>query len=194
MVNIEYANAYSEVLEILKYIPVEDYKKIPERKIELYKKNANKDYIFNYNPEKTLKEQNVSKIAKGIIAILFRDYWATDEQREKILAMQKNERINIEKIKRERYNPDNIFKSKNNNQNIVSNNIKNNIEIYSKNSLMKVENKKSNSIFRKIIDKIRNIIKKLQKIIEIVICVALIIVILYIMFILANKLMITTIK
>lgn len=47
MVNIEYANAYSEVLEILKYIPVEDYKKIPERKIELYKKNANKDYIFN---------------------------------------------------------------------------------------------------------------------------------------------------
>lgn len=160
MVNIEYANAYSEVLEILKYIPVEDYKKIPERKIELYKKNANKDYIFNYNPEKTLKEQNVSKIAKGIIAILFRDYWATDEQREKILAMQKNERINIEKKKRERYNPDNIFKSKNNNQNIVSNNIKNNIEIYSKNSLMKVENKKSNSIFRKIIDKIRNIIKK----------------------------------
>ena len=31
MVNIEYANAYSEVLEILKYIPVEDYKKIPRR-------------------------------------------------------------------------------------------------------------------------------------------------------------------
>ena len=160
MVNIEYANAYSEVLEILKYIPVEDYKKIPERKIELYKKNANKDYIFNYNPEKTLNEQNVSKIAKGIIAILFRDYWATDEQREKILAMQKNERINIEKIKRERYNPDNIFKPKNNNQNIGFDNIQNSMENLNKNSLIEFENKKSISIFKKIIDKIKNIIKR----------------------------------
>lgn len=160
MVNIEYANAYSEVLEILKYIPVEDYKKIPERKIELYKKNANKDYIFNYNPEKTLNEQNVSKIAKGIIAILFRDYWATEEQRETILAMQKAERINIEKIKRERYNPDNIFKPKNNNQNIGFDNIQNNMENLNKNSLIEFENKKSISIFKKIIDKIKNIIKR----------------------------------
>ena len=160
MVNIEYANAYSEVLEILKYIPVEDYKKIPERKIELYKKNANKDYIFNYNPEKTLNEQNVSKIAKGIIAILFRDYWATEEQRETILAMQKVERINIEKIKRERYNPDNIFKPKNNNQNIGFDNIQNNMEDLNKNSLIEFENKKSISIFKKIIDKIKNIIKR----------------------------------
>lgn len=160
MVNIEYANAYSEVLEILKYIPVEDYKKIPERKIELYKKNANKDYIFNYNPEKTLNEQNVSKIAKGIIAILFRDYWATEEQRETILAMQKAERINIEKIKRERYNPDNIFKPKNNNQNIGFDNIQNSMENLNKNSLIEFENKKSISIFKKIIDKIKNIIKR----------------------------------
>ena len=160
MVNIEYANAYSEVLEILKYIPVEDYKKIPERKIELYKKNANKDYIFNYNPEKTLNEQNVSKIAKGIIAILFRDYWATEEQRETILAMQKAERINIEKIKRERYNPDNIFKPKNNNQNIGFDNIQNSMENLNKNSLIEFENKKSIFIFKKIIDKIKNIIKR----------------------------------
>ena len=42
MVDIKYANAYSEVLEILKYIPVEDYNKIPKTKIELFKINANK--------------------------------------------------------------------------------------------------------------------------------------------------------
>ena len=77
MVDIKYANAYSEVLEILKYIPVEDYNKIPKSKIELFEKNANKDYVFKYNSEKTLQEQNVSKIARGVIAILFRYYWAT---------------------------------------------------------------------------------------------------------------------
>ena len=31
MENIEYANAYSEVLEIMKYIPKEEYTKIPKK-------------------------------------------------------------------------------------------------------------------------------------------------------------------
>lgn len=88
MANTEYAIAYSEVLEILKYIPVEDYNKIPKSKIELFETNANSGYSFTYNIDKTLEEQEVSKIAKGIIAILFRDYWATDTQKEKIIAKQ----------------------------------------------------------------------------------------------------------
>ena len=49
MADIKYANAYSEVLEILKYIPIEDYNKIPTNKIELFKTNANSDYSFNYD-------------------------------------------------------------------------------------------------------------------------------------------------
>ena len=112
MVDEKYSIAYSEVLEILKHISQEDYEKIPKSKIELYKENANKNYVFNYNPTKTLNEQNVSKIAKGIIAILFRDYWATHEQREKIIKKQNNDRIQIEKKKTKKYNPD-VFKSKN---------------------------------------------------------------------------------
>lgn len=83
MENIEYANAYSEINEILKYVPVEDYNKIPKNKINLFKDNANKNYEFKYNSNLTLDEQNVSKRAKAIIAILFRDYWATEEQRKK---------------------------------------------------------------------------------------------------------------
>ena len=73
MVSVEYANAYSEVLEILKFISKEDYNKIPASKIELFKLNSNKEYKFTYNPNKTLDEQNVSKRAKAIIGILFKD-------------------------------------------------------------------------------------------------------------------------
>lgn len=112
MVDIKYANAYSEVLEILKYIPLEDYNKIPKNKIELFKTNANNDYIFNYNPSKTLEEQEVSKIAKGIIAILFRDYWATESQRNKILTKQNYDRMKLEGEKKSKYNPNNLFKNK----------------------------------------------------------------------------------
>lgn len=112
MVNIEYSNAYSEVLEILKYISVEDYKKIPKSKIEIFQKNANKDYIFKYTPEKTLDEQNVSKRAKAIIGLLFRDYWSTERQRDMIIRKQNFERHRIEEHKKALYNIDNIFENK----------------------------------------------------------------------------------
>lgn len=112
MIDIEYANAYSEVLEILKYIPIKDYNKIPKNKIELFEKNANDEHRFIYNPNKTLEEQNVTKRAKAIIAILFRDYWANEIQREKIIKKQNYDRIKLEEEKRQNYNPNNIFKNK----------------------------------------------------------------------------------
>ena len=144
MVDEKYSIAYSEVLEILKHISQEDYEKIPKSKIELYKENANKNYVFNYNPTKTLNEQNVSKIAKGIIAILFRDYWATPEQREKIIRKQNNDRIQIEMEKAKKYNPD-VFKAN-----------KNKEEVKNK-SLVNVEKQKW---YEKVLVFIRNIFSK----------------------------------
>lgn len=113
MVDIKYANAYREVLEILKYLTPEDYDKIPKEKIEVFETCANKDYTFNYDPDKTLQEQNVSKTARTIIGILFRDYWATEEQREKIIRWQQQERNRIENEKKEKYKSEDIFKNNN---------------------------------------------------------------------------------
>ena len=116
MVNVEYANAYSEVLEILNHIPKSDYDKIPNNMIEVFTRNNNKEYEFNYDVSKTLNEQNVSKIAKTIIAILFRDYWATPTQREKIIAKEKYDIAKLEQEKRDICNPDDLFKKKEENQ------------------------------------------------------------------------------
>lgn len=88
MADIQYANAYTEVLDILKYISKEDYEKIPKSKIKVFEENCNKNYNFTYDENKTLDEQNVSEITKAIIAILFRDYWATKEQRYIIIKKQ----------------------------------------------------------------------------------------------------------
>ena len=109
MIDSRYANAYKEVLEILKHIPIEDYNKISKNKIELFETNASKDYVFNYNPSKTLEEQEVSNIAKGIIILLFRDYWATEIQKNKIIAKQNYDRMKLEEEKKEKYNTNNIF-------------------------------------------------------------------------------------
>ena len=88
MADIQYANAYTEVLDILKHISKEDYEKIPKSKIKVFEENSNKNYNFTYDENKTLDEQNVSEITKAIIAILFRDYWATKEQRYIIIKKQ----------------------------------------------------------------------------------------------------------
>lgn len=146
MVEIKYANAYSEVLEILKYIPLEDYNKIPKKKIELYESNANYDYSFSYNPNKTLSEQNVSKIAKGIIAILFRDYWATETQREKIISKQNYDRQKIEEEKKKRYNTDTLF----NNKNVI-------INKQEEKALVETRNKK---LYERLFSFFRNLFKK----------------------------------
>ena len=107
----EYAIAYSEVLEILKHIPIEYYNKIPKEKLRLFEANADKEHGFKYDIDKTLEEQNVSNIAKGIIIILFRDYWATETQKNKIITKQKQDMIKLEEKKKEKYNPNNIFKT-----------------------------------------------------------------------------------
>ena len=147
MSNIEYANAYSEVLEILRYVSIDDYNKIPKKQIEFFENNSNKDYDFFYNPYKTLDEQNVSKRAKAIIAIIFKDYWATDIQREKIKAKQNYDRMQLEKEKQAKYSANHIFKNK------KTENIENSSE-----TLAMIEYKET--FLNKIINKVKKLFKK----------------------------------
>lgn len=148
MITTEYKIAYNEVLEILKYVAKEDLDKIPKNMLDMFKSNASSENNFNYNPTKTLQEQNVSETARAIIAILFRNYWATSEQKEKILSVQNNER---ERIKQEKYNPDNIFKNRNTAQYSK--------EEYQAEQTAIVEYKEKNFL-QKLFDKIKHIFKR----------------------------------
>ena len=113
MTNVAYAKAYTEVLEIISYFPEEEYAKIPVEKIKFYKNNMDKDYVFSIDTEVDLEKQNISKEANAIIVNLFKEYFATEEQKvkiEKILNINQNIE---EQEKREKYNPDDIFKKSN---------------------------------------------------------------------------------
>ena len=87
--SLKEANSYSEVLEVLNHMVKEDYEKVPKNMIEMFERYSNKENKFKYDLSKEFEEQNLSKDAKLILAVLFRDYWATPTQREKILAKQK---------------------------------------------------------------------------------------------------------
>lgn len=112
MINTNYANAYKEVLIVLSNLIKEDYEKIPKEYIEFLKTNANPDYDFKYDNSKAFNEQELLDDTKYILFGLFEKYGATEVQKSKIKSFKDNYNEKIEKEKREKYNPDNIFNKK----------------------------------------------------------------------------------
>jgi len=127
----EFSNACKEVLEILKYVNEEDFEKIPKFEIEILQKNKNKNHEFKYDPNITMKEQNVSKLAKAMIAIYFEKYTATEMQKQKIKEKRIYDNRMKKKRKREKYGSNNLF----------NNNSKNMISIKKTNELVPINNK-----------------------------------------------------
>jgi len=148
MTETTYAQAYTEVLEILKNLPEWEYNKIPRGKIEFYKNNCDPSYIFEV--DKDLK--NISKKANAIIISIYNDYFTTPKQKETLKNILADNEKKIEERKREKYNPDEIFKT----------NITNNEEIEEEKVDMQIVAYKQKSILRKIVDNIKKLLKKLQ--------------------------------
>lgn len=149
MIAENYACAYKEVIEVLKYTKREDVNKIPKSRILLWRINMNKDYDFKIDTTKTLEEQNLSKEAKAIIANIFKKYWATDYQKERIEAKEKYDIEQMEKEKYQKYNPDDIFKNRK--QNIQQ-------EEVASETVSMVEYREP--LFKRILNKIKNIFNK----------------------------------
>jgi len=121
-----YAKAYTEVLEILKYFSEEEYSKIPQEKIDFYKNNMDRNYNYNINPNIDLSQQYISKEANAILITLFRDYFATESQKKTLNNLLNQNQKKLENIKREKYNPNDIFK--NNHKSTIIENKDNNQE------------------------------------------------------------------
>lgn len=120
MTNEKYAKAYTEVVEIISHFPKEEYEKIPEEKIEFYKNNMDKNYIFKINPSEDLDKQNISREANAIIIMLYKEYFATEEQKEKIDKILAENSRKEELEKSQKYNPDDLFK-RNSKKKIIEN-------------------------------------------------------------------------
>ena len=114
MVSVKDANAMAEVIYYLKGIRQEDVDKIPKKFIQFLNENASEEYICNFDYNKPLKELNILDETRGIIGMICYNYWCVDEIQKK----QYIDRLNINEIKyqqmlHEKYNPDNLFKNKN---------------------------------------------------------------------------------
>ena len=145
--NIKTKEIYSEVYQILNLLGNDYIDKLPTSLINMLREKRE----INYNPEYTddipLNEQNIKKETMSIIALLYLNYWCEDEN-EKLEVKQilKSNEDNYQLERRERYNPDNIFKNYKQESKKVEANIDDETSM--------IPYKKS--IFRKIINKLKS--------------------------------------
>ena len=147
MVTKELSEAAVEFNSILEYTSEDLKNKIPKKFLDFLQSIQSKTYKFEYDKTKKLDEQKLKPKTRGLIALVYQDYICNDAEKEEYI--QKSQKIiqQIEESKREKYNPNDIFKDKK---------IENDKD--TTNTVEIVEYKES--IIKRIIRKIKNIFTK----------------------------------
>ena len=160
MMDDNYSKAYKEIVEILKYVPEGSVNKIPKEMRDMFEAEQLKTYNFQIDTEKPFEEQELLEETKAILANIFRDYWATDYQKARIIEKENQDREEWERQKREKYNPNDIFKNRNTTtkDNDISQDIQEQLnEEYNKNLPMEVQKQ---NIFQRLLKFIKKLIHK----------------------------------
>ena len=155
-----YAKAYKEVFEILKYVNKEDLEKIPNTFMQMLQKKMDKNYDFTLNSNKEFEEQEMLRETKAILAYIYVNYWCDEKEKKIIKNKFKNDLLKEEIAKQERFSND-VFKNvkKENVQNKANSKVKEENKVEKNiDKLQMVPYTKKNFI-SKIIEKLKMIIK-----------------------------------
>lgn len=110
--------ACNEVLVLLKMLPEAELKKISETEIKFLEEHRDVNYNFSVNPEVPINEVNISRKAKVILVVLWKKYFATDIQKQKLDKILQENSMKEEQKKQEEYQYSDMFK--NNTQKIIN--------------------------------------------------------------------------
>ena len=101
-----------EIDYILKKLDNEYIKKIPEEIWDYIEENKDKNYVFRYDDSKTLVEQNLSIDTISILTYINIEYLLEKEQKKEMIELLRKDEAIAEQEKVKKYNPDNLFKNK----------------------------------------------------------------------------------
>lgn len=146
-VSIKTRQAYSEIDEFLGLLSEEQRNEIPKKLRDFFKEEKDIEYIKNIDKDIPIKDQNLKEETLAIIALLNLQYWCKDEEEKKRLQeiYAQNEK-EYQDMLYEKYNPNDIFKKKDETTIENKNETKKDMQI--------IEYKEP--IFRRIINKILN--------------------------------------
>ncbi len=110
MIDKNYAKAYAEIDVIIENALTDLTSRIPKSFIKFIKENKQKDYTFKLDSLKPLHEQNMMEETKAILTIMYRDFFCSQEEKEKIndILLKNDNKYNQEL--EEKYNADLLFK------------------------------------------------------------------------------------
>ena len=151
MLSVEYKEALVEVLEVLNHTDADLVDKIPKKFMEFITNNASKTYHIELNTNQSLEELELKEKTKDILAMLYRNFWCTAEQRNNYDKVLEENEEKYQAQLREKYNPDKLFENKNIKENIIQ----------EPNSVQMIEYKEN--ILHKLIHKIKNVVMKILK-------------------------------
>lgn len=102
-----YRQAFAEVDEILKIMPVDLLSKIPLK----FRKIISENKALNYKKEITedFKEEDLREETVVILGLIYRDFLADPEEREKLQAQDAEELRKIEEELQKQYDVEKIF-------------------------------------------------------------------------------------
>lgn len=101
-----------EVEYILKKLDDKYLNKIPQEIWDYIQENKDKDYIFNYDENKTLVEQNLSIDTISILTYINMEYLLGEEQKKEMIEFLRKDEMIAEQEKAKLYNPDDLFKNR----------------------------------------------------------------------------------
>ena len=138
MENSIYRDAFKEVYDVLQNTDEELLKKIPNKFMQFIKDNMNLEYKSNVKKDIEIDKQDLLKETESVLALIYRSYWATDEEKKEFARKSKAESTEAERIKKEEFKGksiDEIFNKQEVNIDKVT--IDNNLMVIQKESFIK---------------------------------------------------------
>ena len=102
-------DVYKEIYEILKYIPKNELAKLPNGFMKFIEKKMDKSYTYKVEFVQDFEKQPMLKETRTILAILYRDYWATPQKKQEILERDKKQIKEKLEADRKKYDIDTIL-------------------------------------------------------------------------------------
>lgn len=140
-----YHKAFKEFMEIVKFFPKNEYKKIPKSFIQFIEENMDDSYEYTVEHVDDFQNQEMLEETRVLLSIVYRDYLASDEEKEQIIKIENEEYLQEEKIKQEKYDINALFEKR------ASDKIKIQNEVLIEKNLIVVEEK----WYKKLLNKIR---------------------------------------
>ena len=113
--NRAYKEAFAEVDEILKIMPIELLTKIPTKFRSIISENKANDYVIEI--QEPLDEEKLKEETIVILGLIYRDFLASPEEREELQLKDAEELKRIEEEMQQQYDIQNIFNKRKNKEN-----------------------------------------------------------------------------